>query len=229
MKTLNLKTLGIGIAFGIMTTILAQWALLREPEKQLACKEYPDNITRINLATLLEETARYGNTHAVVVKGDMPANLAGTVNEPARAFHLPLEELKAFIYQIEIKSKKNADSLGINFIYTVYPQGMQLNNHDVGSLHTLALVPTRWDSLQWKEFDPITNFTIETLLNSYDPTGINFLGYRLANLSNSASSGPLMRNQGGLCPCPSGGGLCPCPNTILQKSMQPPYVGIHYK
>jgi hypothetical protein len=231
MKTSKLLSVAVAsFALGAITMAIINKLYLTEPATSRICSSYDrDDIARISLHELMEDAARYRTTHAQLAEDTM-RQLSLQNKIASRSCYFTLETLKKFLYYVETYSKSHeiqSKQIAINFYYTVYPREKVMpNGKQYGSLHSLYLVPSKLDSESrgYDDFDPISNKTLTQLVNYREKpnqgSGINGIIDRLKQtqifalapqpvfqLMSSPQAGasdtaPLMRNQGGLCPCP---------------------------
>jgi hypothetical protein len=247
MKTLKpYFAIAVSFAIGVSATILFHRFYPSESKNQICISYAKDDIPRITLDELMEDAARYRDTHAKPAEDSMKK--VGLKNNTAsRSCYYTVETLKKFLYYVEVYSKAHKiepSSLAINFYYTVYPKSKIMpDGKQYGSMHSLYLVPSKLDSegTGYDDFDVISNQTIEQLVGSESQVsqkaGNATIGrlketkiFAIApqSVSQTTSSAmtsnltgsPLMRNLGGLCPCPP-------KNTFGQIDANYPLVGFN--
>jgi hypothetical protein len=219
----------VSFALGVFSTYMISKFYWNNPVTNKICSSYEqDDIARISLHELMEDAARYRTTHAQPVEETM-GRLSLQNKTASRSCYFSLETLKKFLYYVETYSQSHniqTKDLAINFYYTIYPKEKEMpNGKKYGSLHSLYLVPSKMDSqgVGYDDFDPISNRTLTQLANKDKFTqdnNTNTIIDRLKRIeifalapqpalqlmsspqSSAAAAAPLMRNQGGLCPCP---------------------------
>jgi hypothetical protein len=245
MKTLqSFQAIAVSFIIGVITTVLFIKLYPSSSKNQICISYEKDDIPRITLDELMEDAARYRDTHAKPAQDAMRQFLVKN-STASRSCYYSVETLKKFLYYVEVYSKKHnidPNNLAINFYYTVYPETKIMpDGKEYGSMHSLYLVPSKLNSESngYDDFDVISNQTIEQLtandtnvsqkpgttsISKLKETRIFAIApqYAIQTTRNAMTSNltgsPLMRNLGGLCPCPPS-------NTFTQIDATYPSVG----
>jgi hypothetical protein len=230
MKTSKLLSITlVSFALGVFTMFIIGKFYWNTLAANKICSSYDqDDIARISLHELMEDAARYRTTHAQPVEETM-RRLSLQNKTASRSCYFSLETLKKFLYYVETYSQSHniqSKDLAINFYYTIYPREKEMpNGKKYGSLHSLYLVPSKMDSqgIGYDDFDPISNKTLTQLTDKdkfAQDSSRNAIINRMKQIeifalapqpvlqsmrspqASADATAPLMRNQGGLCPCP---------------------------
>lgn len=189
MKTPILKKVFIVI---ILTVLLYNCSLLQNSTivNDTICMNYGNSIPELKIDLVHEMVNGYQSKQLKSIEN---ASLNPILND-AHSVWFDLETLKNFIYQIEIKAKKNNKSipssdLGVRFYYATYPKSSTWNLNEHSDLidfrsnpetlkyefkHTLVMIPTikRIDSIGEElnyDFNPIDSRTYTKTLDSLNP------------------------------------------------------------
>ena len=225
IKILTLASLGIlttliiyscGITSGNVTNL-----------NNTICSNYTDMNT-LQVGLIHEMTKSYKENQLLTINQNNYFNepTPGLTQGDARSIWFDLETLKAFIYQIEINAKNNADpvsstELGVRIYYASYPDeirrtlyddlqpanGSYILPEDYEKRHTLVIIPTINREGRNVDFDPLDFRTYFESLG----TGINISKYAfgsqaqmlaLTGINKSPSNRSGAQNHGGLRPPP---------------------------
>jgi hypothetical protein len=229
MKTFKLPiVIAISFAVGVLFTILVNRFNPSVSKNQICLSYTEDDIHRITLDELMEDAARYRDTHAKPTEAAM-RSLSLQNDTASRSCYFNVDVLKKFLYYVEMYSREHkieSKDLAINFYYTIYPkEKIMPDGKQYGSLHSLYLVPAKSVSkgAGYDDFDPITNKTLAQLVSNDKASQSSgqsniierikgtkifaiapqpFTQLKSRSLSSLSNTSPLIRNQGGLCPCP---------------------------
>lgn len=201
MKTLlksgGTLTIGVLLLFGLASNTLQQ-----RPRETTICPTcVKDSFKGVNLDALVRNVARYRGTHLKLVEANMEK---WTLDQKraARTCTYTLDTLKKFICLIETYSKQasiNPKDLAIRFAYGVYPKDEKVYNEKYGSLHTLFMIPAKYDSVKnvFVEFDPKATAEKDPVyvknLRRLDFKPVYQDFYALADLAPLASRDPSIR------------------------------------
>ena len=142
------------------------------------CMNYDEPISKLPVSVVRNMVDNYKSNQLNVINKTLQL-------DDARSNWFSLEELKKFIYNVEIKAKNNArktiesKDLGIRMYYASYParltdyhkkalKSKNLSDKAVDQyprLHTLIMIPTRRDGDLNIDFDPDNAKTYSTPLN----------------------------------------------------------------
>lgn len=218
MKSFKMPTvIALSIGMGVLLNIVFEKFVAKQNAENQICMNFSaEPFSGSNLDSVRSDLSRYIGTHELAVEAQMRLN--GINKRASRSCTFPLDTIKKFIYYLEKHASKHnvrSTDLAIGFHYGVYPKKMITpNGQDYGSLHTLFLIPAKYDPVtqNYFNYDPINN---KDLSYYYDVKAWNAIILRIYESITSRAimvspstppiQEPMAKNQGGLCPprCPS--------------------------